>query len=269
MNKEIYTTKDYDLFRKLIGNRDVDIKRIQKIKKSILEIGYVTSPILVNEKMEIIDGQGRFYALKELGMPIDYIVEEGLGYKECVGMNVYQTNWTAYDYIISYATRGYKSYEYFLQLQRDYPLITSLEVIAIALLGKSKLGSEEIKSCSLVVTEKQFIEAKEKLEKIYPLILKYRSKKRVLAIMRGVLYCYNIPDVDMDKLLEKVEEILSMDAVPPISTLATVMQYLEELYNKNRRGDYIYIFTEYRKQAEERSTKHNFKNDKNEKKKKK
>jgi uncharacterized protein YcbK (DUF882 family) len=30
------------------------------------------------------------------------------------------------------------------------------------------------------------------------------------------------------------------------------MQFLEQIYNKNSKKDYIYIYTEYRKQAKER-----------------
>ena len=39
------------------GNRITSVGRINKIKRSIMQVGYITSPILVNENMEIIDGQ--------------------------------------------------------------------------------------------------------------------------------------------------------------------------------------------------------------------
>ena len=35
-------------------------------------MGFIKNPIVVNEKMEIIDGQGRFEVCKEKGLPIYY-----------------------------------------------------------------------------------------------------------------------------------------------------------------------------------------------------
>ena len=53
--KEIKVTNEYEKFKKLKGNRAVTEKRKEKIKKSILKVGYITSPILVNDEFEIID----------------------------------------------------------------------------------------------------------------------------------------------------------------------------------------------------------------------
>lgn len=64
---EIKRTNNYDMFKRLEGNRFVDPKKVNKLKKSINEVGYISNPIIVNEKMEVIDGQHRLEALKELG----------------------------------------------------------------------------------------------------------------------------------------------------------------------------------------------------------
>ena len=60
----IYCTKNYEIFKRLYGNREVLAQRKRTIKNSILEIGYISNPIVVNENMEIIDAQGRFESLK-------------------------------------------------------------------------------------------------------------------------------------------------------------------------------------------------------------
>ena len=65
---DIYITADYGKFKKLPGNRDV--KGTQKIIDSIETVGYVLSPILVNENMEVIDGQNRLDALRALKLPV-------------------------------------------------------------------------------------------------------------------------------------------------------------------------------------------------------
>lgn len=59
----VYRTNNYDQFKRLVGNREVNPKRVKTIKKSVEEIGYIPNPIIVNENMEVIDGQGRLQAL--------------------------------------------------------------------------------------------------------------------------------------------------------------------------------------------------------------
>ena len=97
--KQILETKDYSKFKVLDGNRAIRDRRVDAIVQSITEVGYVTSPILVNENMEVIDGQGRLAALERLNMPVEYIVQEGIGIEECRQMNIHQSNWTDYDYV--------------------------------------------------------------------------------------------------------------------------------------------------------------------------
>lgn len=94
---QIYQTTDYSKFKRLKGNRDV--KNAKKIVDSINDVGYVLSPILVNEKMEVIDGQNRLDALVKLDMPVVYMMQEGIGRKECQALNINQTNWTTEQFI--------------------------------------------------------------------------------------------------------------------------------------------------------------------------
>lgn len=84
---EIQRTNNYYMFKRLEGNRFVDPKKVNKLKKSIDEVGYISNPIIVNEKMEVIDGQHRLEALKELGKPVEYIVQKNLDIKEVLFMN--------------------------------------------------------------------------------------------------------------------------------------------------------------------------------------
>ena len=51
----------------------------------------------------------------------------------------------------------------------------------------------------------------------------------------------------MNRLKYKVLDILLLEKLPPIPTMDDVMQFLEELYNKNNKSSIVYIYTEYRK----------------------
>lgn len=68
-NYKVYVTDKYSIFRRLSGNRDVKEARVKKIMRSIEKVGYIPNPIIVNENMEVVDGQGRLEAVKRLGLP--------------------------------------------------------------------------------------------------------------------------------------------------------------------------------------------------------
>lgn len=106
---QVYETRDYDAFRRLEANRGVGENRKEKLIASF-KAGEVLNPIVVNEKMEIIDGQGRYEARKELGLPIQYVISVGSGIDECRRMNQYNTKWTEEDWVNSYVEGENQNY---------------------------------------------------------------------------------------------------------------------------------------------------------------
>lgn len=250
--KEIKSTTNYEMFKKLEGNRATTVARVNKIKKSIMTVGYITSPILVNENMEIIDGQGRFEALKELRLPVEYIVQEGLNVKECIAMNIYQTNWKVIDYIKSYAAKGNPDYLRLTSLMTEFPLVATTEIMAIALFELGRFDPLKVREGNLEISEEQYEEAREKLKFIYPIAEKYKSITRIRLILNAMLYCLYIPGIDKYRLKTKVISILETGKIPPIPTVDEAMQLMEEIYNRNSKRETFYIYTEYRKRSEER-----------------
>lgn len=249
--KEIKETNNYEMFKKLEGNRIVDDKRIQKIKKSILKVGYITSPILVNQNMEIIDGQGRFEALKQLQLPIEYIVQSDIGIKECVAMNIYQTNWKAQDYIKSYAERGLKSYVYLQNLMEKYSKFNvSLAQISVATKGATRFGTDIIRDGMISITDEEYQNAIKRLDLTKEISEKYKNIPRINFVVIAMLYCLIIDCVEFKRLKEKVIEILDYGKIPPIPTVDEAMQFLENIYNRNSKKPTVYIYTEYRKHIE-------------------
>lgn len=252
--KEIKVTNNYEIFKRLDGNRSTDNKRVEKIKKSILKVGYITSPILVNENMEIIDGQGRFEALKQLQLPIEYIVQNNIGIKECVAMNVYQTNWKVADYINSYADRGVESYVYIRNLMEQFN-IPNISIIAVATLGVSVFNGDLLRAGLLEITQEQYDKAKKKLEFFKEILEGYNDISRINLFVKGLLYCTEIEGIDLNRLKEKSLETLEYGKLPPIPSIEETIQFIEEIYNKNSKRPTLYIYTEYRKQVEERLAK--------------
>lgn len=118
-DKPIKRTKDYGRFKIITGNRALDMKHVERLKASI-ESHDLFSPILVNEKYEVIDGQHRFEALKQLGRSIKYMVVDGYGIKEVQLLNTHSKNWTTDDFADCYIAQGVKDYRIYKEFKQSY-----------------------------------------------------------------------------------------------------------------------------------------------------
>lgn len=206
----VYVTKDYSIFKRLVGNRDIPESRISKIVESIQTIGWVHNPIIVNEKMEVIDGQGRLTALQRLKMPIEYIIAEGAGNKECIYMNMNMVNWKLSDFIKSYAEQGNENYQRLLSLMQRYAN-GNLDIISTAVYRLSRSKHREIKQGILQLTEDQYRAAVPRLEYIKPLLESINDKKlpgSIVTLMQTLVYYFDYPEVDKERLAYSVEKYI-------------------------------------------------------------
>ena len=204
----VYVTTDYSKFKRLIGNRDIPEARISKIVESIQSIGWIHNPIIVNEKMEVIDGQGRLTALQRLKMPVEYIVAPGAGNKECVYMNMNMVNWKLPDFVKSYAEQGNENYQRLVDLMEKYAN-GNLNIISTAVYRISKAKLRDIKAGVLQLTEDQYKAAIPRLEFIKPLLEKLKEKKlpgSLITLMQTLIYYYDYPEVDKERLAYSVEK---------------------------------------------------------------
>lgn len=206
----VHVTKDYNIFKRLVGNRDIPESRISKIVESIQTIGWVRNPIIVNEKMEVIDGQGRLTALQRLKMPVEYIIAEGAGNKECIYMNMNMVNWKLPDFIKSYAEQGNENYQRLLSLMEKYAN-GNLDIISTAIYRVSKSKHREIKQGILQLTEDQYRAAVPRLEYIKPLLEKLDDKKlpgSMVTLMQTLIYYFDYEEVDKERLAYSVEKYI-------------------------------------------------------------
>jgi ParB-like nuclease domain len=79
---EILKTRDYEQFKTITSNRDVNRLHVKKLSESIKQKNLLwAKPPLVNEKNQLIDGQHRLEACQLIGADFFYIVAEA-GKKE-------------------------------------------------------------------------------------------------------------------------------------------------------------------------------------------
>lgn len=235
---KVEVTKDYSKFKFLEENREITEQRVKKILDSISDVGYVINPILVNEKMEIIDGQGRFMALKRLGLPQYYIMQAGLGVEECRRMNLNQTNWTMMDYINSYAKSGSADY---LRL-KDLIATHSLKPYHVITMISGKNGSIIGGNNRNLIMNGKFELPHEEYEKM-KWILDYAEHFKDVAKQIGgkqdhffiaIRYAYEHLTTPQRNCLEDVIK-KNVSFIPSLTHVADYLKVFDSLYNRGKR----------------------------------
>lgn len=116
---KIQETQDYTLFRRIKGNRIVSqphVKRLlEAIKNDPEAITY--NPVIVNENMEIVDGQHRLEAIKKLELPVYYIQVNDLGLSTVQKLNSLSKMWSPMDYAKSFAENGNEDYRIYIDFK--------------------------------------------------------------------------------------------------------------------------------------------------------
>ena len=251
MNKQqntVYRTDEYDVFNTLQGNRDVLAGRVSKIIKSIKANGYIFNPIIVNENMEVIDGQGRLEALKALNMPVDYIIVDGLRIKDCIALNIYQTKWNTMDYINSFADMGNINYSYIRHLCKRFSSI-SIRVIVSAISNKYigfEISNKTVQSGNMTCTAEQY----EKATSILEYLEKFMgyidvNKGRTELIYTALIFAYKSDSVDNDRMLERFIKYYGSDIVKPFNAIEGALQALNTVYNYRSSNERLHLEVEY------------------------
>jgi len=133
-------TKEYDIFKFLASNRDIQDKKVKKFVESIKRQG-LQIPIIVNENKFIVDGQHRFIALRILKMPVPYIVSGVWKSEEDTIVMQEGTKWTALDYCKSKSVLGNIDCEEGLKIAYLWNDITGNKLSVITALELLKEGS--------------------------------------------------------------------------------------------------------------------------------
>lgn len=126
----VQETRDYARFSLMELNRDVNRQHVERLKKSFKR-DYLLAPILVNENFEIVDGQHRFTAAKEMGLPIRYVVANGYTIEHVKMLNHEGRNWSVMDHFMSYAKAGLPAYVNTAKLFSKYESIANSTISVI------------------------------------------------------------------------------------------------------------------------------------------
>lgn len=248
----VYETNDYSVFKELEHNRDVKLSRVKKLVASFSE-KEILNPIVVNENMEIVDGQGRYEALKTLGRPIKFIVSYGANIEDCRRMNAYNTNWGMMDFVKSFARSGNLNYANLLECQQECRLSfnTILWVCQISshIYHNSKTPEEwttnTIASGKLVFTEENKKQAKLFSIMAQEIIdaLTLKTKAGLDSFYRGITIVFRTDGYDHQRMVKNAKKCRSSFYV--MSALEDMLTEFSRVYNTSARASNKIYFQDY------------------------
>lgn len=129
------STTDYKQFKDLSYNREVDKAHVKRLVKSIREKNLLhLNPIIVSKDMEVIDGQHRLEAAKELKLPIHYIMsEDAFDGTEIQQLNSVSKNWSNADYLAYWTVRkapGFNVLSKFVNQNPAIPFTSAMQLLS-------------------------------------------------------------------------------------------------------------------------------------------
>jgi len=231
---EIIKTTDYSIFKVLLGNRAINKAHVERLRRSFQD-NYLFSPIIVNDKFEIIDGRHRYEAAKSLNLPISYIICKNYGLNEVQILNTNTKNWKKEDYLNAYCDMKHPEYLKFRNFMRKYPEfgIKSVEYILTNSVSDKRdkrngivLKSKSFEEGNLVIEDyEKAIQTAEKLVQLRHLYKGYTNSRFIMAML-GI---FKIDGYNHDQLISRLKKYPGA-----MKDCLNVMQYkllIEDIYN--------------------------------------
>lgn len=266
----IRTTDEYDKFKILNSNRRASDKHIQQMMQSIEGAKIIGNPVLVNEKFEIIDGQHRFYARKELGLPIIYISEDGLDIETVKKLNENSKNWSLFDFIDSKGKEGNEDYQRMVKFSENEKRAMSLVILMFSQYCTQTPGSKDKNGKTLYVGDvaKQGGIKLSFLEKNIKMVFDLHSRLKNVYMCRGwystipnnvsllaLRFFIHIPyfnkRFDLNYFFEILENNSGSEKFKQSKYLIELIESFGSFYNCGKRGlnklDFNALYEEYKK----------------------
>lgn len=232
---EVPVTTNYDMFKKLKGNRNTDLNHVRHLVESMKE-QYIPVPILVNSKGEIIDGQHRAAACRELGLPLYYIRGNGMGLEEVLRINSNTKSWSATDDTDSHIELGNTEYQVYKDFRERYQFSHG---ISMSLLN----NGADIRNAAKLFRQGKFQVknikwAEDSAEKLYQIAPFYPSFKRRFFVAT-MCNLFKNKKYDHKHFIAKLK--LNSGALMDCASTEQYSRLIERIYNF-RSQDKINLF---------------------------
>jgi len=252
----------YDLSAfKLVGpNREIKPAHVKEIKSKIRANGWQDTGIVVNSKMEVIDGQHRVVALRELqeedpefkNIAVSYDINSSQNASPFI-YNTASKNWNNQDYTHYYAAQGKESYRLLEDLYKHYnpPIsFTVIEETAFAVCGTGRTAAA-IREGDLALTKDGFEKAKDFLDwgcTVYKVI---KEKGATTQHFRFLLKTFFDPDVDNVQMAYQINN--NPQLIKKTATVEEIPIMFDKVYNYRRSVNTCNLLGRYKNNKRKKS----------------
>lgn len=225
-------TRNYNEFKYLEGNRELDGKHIARLKESIKQHNMLEEfPIIVDENMRVLDGQHRLQACKELGIDVPYKVMKKGDISSVIKINTTHKNWSVEDYLNLYSDLGELHYKTLREFIRTNGITITGALIILspgANSGKTYKMFKEGRWYPMTSYSKgeELIRQLKEIKEYYPGAFK---RSFILAIKK----CNEVPEYEHEELISKLK--FKHRILTEGSTSTDYLKMLEDIYNWKRR----------------------------------
>lgn len=233
---KVIKTTNYDQFKGVVGNRKVIKNHVVNLTKAVARKNMLpANPIIVNGKMEVIDGQHRLEVARANKLPIYYVVVDDAKLVDVQQLNAYVRPWRGIDYLESYASVGLAAYVTLKEFMQEYnlPFSTALEVLGgIRQTGWTQFKRGEFKVSNLErarLIAEALIELKPHTE------AKVSTDKDYIRAVMDIL-----EEVSSADIIAKLEA--SGKTIEPRVDKKSYIRQFEDILNWKSRGDFIRLY---------------------------
>ena len=233
----IYLTRDYDMFTSIDGNRRIRPAHFDKLKRS-MEEELLISPLCVNEKLQVIDGQHRLACLKALGEAVHYYICEGYGLDEVHRMNTTLAAWTPNEFMDAYADDGREPY---MQYRTFVERWKFQHKVAHKLLKGSVTRDYSIEFASgrLTLTPNERLNGDRLARRLYRTGKYYEKGWRRRSYVYAMCRCFENPVFNFEEFLKKLK--IQPTKLQDCGSVDEYLKQIEVIYNYHR-GEKVRLY---------------------------
>jgi hypothetical protein len=200
---KIIESRDYDKFRYIGANRELNEKHVLALMDSIRKKNMLSiCPCLVSGENEIIDGQHRIEAARRLEVAFYYIIADELTHEDIIALNNVKLGWNNMDYINFYTVKKVPGFQALTKKMVEYPDL-KLPMVLLVISSTGINGIPQIRQGIIDVGNvKRFVEFINAWNDYKSFTVHHPNKFFLLAIrrcyMREVRHC----DYDHGRIME-------------------------------------------------------------------
>lgn len=224
--KEIKCTTDYTIFKQIVSNREVDPHHVKRLVKSIEKNNMLhLNAIIVNEEMEVVDGQHRLEAAEELGVPVYYVVDSEVGKAQISQLNSVKKDWSMMDYVNYWTIEKAPGFDVLSKFISEHPYLPVSTVLLFLSCDRSRNTAGLREGKVDVSNVEQATEVLKYLKDFRNMIDHAFSRNFMVAVYQMV----RSGKYEHDRMMQKLET-QSRSLVKCVN-VKQYIELLEEIYN--------------------------------------